>query len=176
MRTKCVRSLAPNLQNVSDCYQISDSGILYGVGGRITNPVTNKYGYLTAVMSQWPMRKNKYVRLHKLVALAFIPNTLAKMERGLEIDHIDGDKLNNCATNLRLVTKKQNIHNPNTWLNTGAMQRAVGIQLVNKHNGIVKVFESMTAAAKYVGVKVPSIRHAIDNQSAIGKEWMVHEC
>lgn len=48
-------------------------------------------------------RKN-YRYVHRLVALAFIPNP-----EGLpQVDHIDGNRTNNCVTNLRWVSAKQN--------------------------------------------------------------------
>ena len=62
--------------------------------------------------------------IHRLVAILFIPNSLNKPQ----IDHIDGDKTNNCVSNLRWVTQYENYHNPNT---------------INKHRhlkGIDKVY------------------------------------
>lgn len=47
---------------------------------------------------------NKKIRLHKLVALAFIPNPDNKPE----INHKDGNKHNNCADNLEWVTPIEN--------------------------------------------------------------------
>lgn len=44
--------------------------------------------------------------LHRLVAQAFISNP----ENKPEVDHIDGNRENNCATNLRWVTRIENIH------------------------------------------------------------------
>ena len=46
-------------------------------------------------------------RLHTLVAAAF----LGERPEGLVIDHIDGDKLNNNAENLRYVTQSDNLQN-----------------------------------------------------------------
>ena len=36
---------------------------------------------------------------------------------GMQIDHIDGNKLNNALSNLRCVTPYENTHNPNTYEN-----------------------------------------------------------
>ena len=51
-------------------------------------------------------------RVHKLVALAFVPNPLNKPC----VDHIDTNKLNNNADNLRWVTQRENCNNPLTKL------------------------------------------------------------
>ena len=54
------------------------------------------------------MRLNTYI--HKLVAEYFI----GERPEGYEIDHIDGNYLNNRADNLRYVTRRENLLNPNT--------------------------------------------------------------
>jgi hypothetical protein len=51
--------------------------------------------------------KLKGMRVHRLVALAFIPNPNNKEF----IDHIDGNKTNNHISNLRWVTPKENQYN-----------------------------------------------------------------
>ena len=50
------------------------------------------------------------VAVHKLVARAFIPNP----ENKPVIDHINGNRADNRIENLRWVTQKENVNNPNT--------------------------------------------------------------
>ena len=50
-------------------------------------------------------RKYQTLRIHRLVAMAFIPN----LDNLPEVNHKDGNKLNNCVTNLEWVTGLQNI-------------------------------------------------------------------
>ena len=47
--------------------------------------------------------KKKFL-IHRLVAFHFIPNT----ENKLEVNHIDGNKKNNCAYNLEWCTRSEN--------------------------------------------------------------------
>lgn len=50
-------------------------------------------------------RTSKAFKIHRLVAQAFIPNPDDKPE----VNHIDGNPLNNCVTNLEWVTKSENV-------------------------------------------------------------------
>lgn len=49
-------------------------------------------------------KKARTFLIHRLVAMRFVDG----YSEGLEVNHIDGNKLNNCFTNLEWVTKKQN--------------------------------------------------------------------
>lgn len=48
--------------------------------------------------------------VHRIMASTFISGCII----GLDVDHIDGNKTNNKLCNLRVVTRKENINNPNT--------------------------------------------------------------
>lgn len=48
--------------------------------------------------------KTKYRRIHRLLAVAWLPGYLP----GLQVNHIDGDKTNMCLTNLEWVTPGDN--------------------------------------------------------------------
>ena len=94
-------------------YQISNYG---NVRSLKKDAFLMKGGYLKGykIISLWKNGTGKMFRVHRLVAAAFIPNP----ENKPCIDHIDGNRTNNHADNLRWVTAKENSNNynaPNTY-------------------------------------------------------------
>lgn len=98
-------------------YKISSYGRIMNTGiyrdGRRYNPKvlipnTDIHGY--KYVSLYKEGKVKSVKVHRLVAEAFIPNP----ENKPCIDHIDTDRTNNRVNNLRWVTYKENANNPLT--------------------------------------------------------------
>lgn len=86
---------------------------------RILKPNKNKNGYFYVVLHK--NKKGKTWKVHKLVALAFIPNP----ENKKCIDHIDTNKENNNVNNLRWCTHKENMSNSITkkkLIDAGAFQ------------------------------------------------------
>lgn len=65
-------------------------------------------GYFLITLSKDAIQKT--LRVHKLVASAFIPN----IENKPCIDHINGNPLDNRVENLRWCTQKENVNNPIT--------------------------------------------------------------
>ena len=83
-------------------YQVSNLGNVRNCKtGRILKPST-VWGYLTVCLHE--NRKQKTCRVHKLVAIAFIPNP-----NNLRcINHKDENKLNNCVNNLEWCSIEYN--------------------------------------------------------------------
>lgn len=109
------------VKDFEDLYMISNMGRLCSIGGDrpIKNGQIRHYNwYIHAVYltngydkhTLYSKNKERTVLTHRLVAETFIPNP----ENKSQVDHIDGNKLNNCANNLRWVTPSENCLNPNT--------------------------------------------------------------
>jgi hypothetical protein len=84
---------------------ITKGNITYVTKDRILKQSVDSVGYAYVNLSDY--KKQKTFRVHQLVAVAFLNHTPDK-HKGLVIDHIDGDKLNNMTTNLQLITNKKN--------------------------------------------------------------------
>jgi hypothetical protein len=82
-------------------YEVSDRGRLRTVAGGFLLPWLNDQGYFMARLSS----PRRMVRVHRLVAEAFVPN----LENKPTINHIDCDRANNVPANLEWCTQAQNI-------------------------------------------------------------------
>lgn len=88
-------------------YFVSNLGNVKGIvrsgsSGDMLKPIPNKFGYLSVHLYDHP--RNKAFLIHRLVATAFIPNP----ENKRTVNHIDGNKLNNCVSNLEWATYSEN--------------------------------------------------------------------
>lgn len=91
-----------NIPNLRDEYTIDTNGIVYNV-------TRNKYLKGTKITKNNRYSKihlDKFYPLHKLVAEHFVPNP----NDYSEVNHIDGNRHNNCADNLEWCTHRENIH------------------------------------------------------------------
>jgi hypothetical protein len=87
-------------------YSVSDLGrVRNDLTGRLLEQTLNKphKGYLSVVLMF--ANEKKFYTVHRLVAMAFCPNPNKKPQ----VNHEDGDKLNNHATNLNWMTARENV-------------------------------------------------------------------
>lgn len=94
-----------DIPNYESIYEVSDAGIVRNKKtNRIITPQKNRCGYLVIRISKHGIRTTTSV--HRLVAMCFVSNPFNKNE----INHKDGNKLNNAVSNLEWTTRAENIH------------------------------------------------------------------
>lgn len=107
-------------------------------------------GYLKIRLSKNNIRKNYLI--HRLVAIAFISN----LEDKIEVNHIDGNKLNNQVDNLEWVTSSENqlhayktgLDKPTTKARNDYRSKPV-LQILN--GNIINEFPSVGEAQRRTG-------------------------
>jgi hypothetical protein len=85
---------------INENYSVSDEGYVMNTRrGNILHPMDDRRGYDRIDIS------GKHRKVHRLVAERFLP---APTEEGMIIDHIDRNRRNNNASNLRWVSHSVN--------------------------------------------------------------------
>ena len=107
-------------------YQISNYGNVFSRKlKRVIEAPTDKDGYLR--IGLWNSQIKKNFRVHRLVAIAFIPNP----ENKPEVNHKDGNRTNANVSNLEWNTDKENNNHKNKELNMDATSlKFIGVGLM----------------------------------------------
>jgi hypothetical protein len=142
----------------------------------------DRYGYHYVHISNGIKGRN--IKVHRLVAIAFIPNP----ENKSDVNHIDGNKLNNHVSNLEWATIKENVrHAHDTGLRTmdhlialsrtkklSKNHRARAIIQYNLDGTIVRKWDCLWEAVLFFGKKTnSSIGNCCRGQqrTAYGFKW-----
>jgi hypothetical protein len=104
-----------SVKNSNGLYEISDLGNFRSTNQKSSKTNFGKNGY--EYFNMWVGGKNKRGTIHRLVALHFIPNP----ENKPQVNHKDGNKKNNCASNLEWTTLSENMRHA---FDTGIMDNS----------------------------------------------------
>lgn len=163
-------------KNVIGDYYVSNLGNIKRNGKELKKALDRKGYYYVNVSING---KVKATRVHRLVAQAFIPNPLNKRE----INHIDGNKINNVVNNLEWATHQENMKHAS---NNGLISKDGIIKSVNcaiektkkpiyqiKNGIIIKEFDGVNVASRETNIKAPHISNVLKGirKSAGGYEW-----
>lgn len=160
--------LPVTLHDLQDRYLVSNFGRVKGINRYCIFGINRKrlarkdviypvrlshYKYDEKIMTH-PITKKEYtVKVHRLVALAFIPNP----ENKPMVNHKDGNKLNNHYSNLEWCTASENVKHA---FSSGLMPFSVKVD-VYFNEDFVCTCRSMMEAAKMFKVKRESIKSMI---------------
>ena len=168
-------------------YTVNDIGVVSSLDrvdcagrhlkGKVLKQIVAPNGYVQVALSI--NGKPRTARVHEIVARAF-PEICGEWFKGCEVDHIDADKTNNKATNLRVVTHTMNMRNPNTiWKKQGENHPMYGkthdqtakdkmskanankrnVSIYSFDGSLIGKFESVKEAAKYMNVSLKTIKN-----------------
>lgn len=165
-----------------DRYTVFESGEIFGVHGKKLKDRITQFGYSKVAIYSGGCCKGEFK--HRIIAICFIPNP----EQKPQVNHIDGNRLNNCVDNLEWVTNIENQRHSwasgkrsvsekamescrrmgkNHGSTTGyAMGKRYGPanaakKVINMSTG--EIYVSASAAAKSIGVKPQTLRSWLTN-------------
>ena len=158
-------------------YLVSDKGRVYSnLSKIIMRQRVNRNGYsAVGFRINGVIKKND---VHRLVANAFIPNTLKKEQ----VNHIDGHKCNNHVDNLEWVTKSENIEHAyliglkrpsEAIIETARKLRAVPVSAFIKETGKTIDFLSARSASHYFGKKSHYFTYILNNKDGENNEYKI---
>ena len=130
-------------------YEVSDLGrvkSLWHGKEKILKPGKNNFGYLQVVL--YKDGHEKTVKIHRLVAEAFIPNA-----QGLDtVNHKDEVKTNNTVSNLEWMSQKDN-NNYGTRNKRITESLSKQVQMFDKSTGeLLATFPSLMEAERVTGI------------------------
>ena len=118
--------------------------------GKLLKATDRGNGYLTVYIEG----KNRY--LHRIIAQAFIPNP----ENKSEVNHIDGNRSNDCVENLEWVSRLENAKHAKEVLKRDWCMIRHKVQMITKDKNIL--FQSIADAERYLfGKRTKSVEQQI---------------
>ena len=129
-----------------DNYFITRDGRVFTRQGREKKPSLNYKGYLVVNLRQ--DGKQHMRKVHRLVAMVYLPNPLNKPQ----VNHIDGNKWNNKVENLEWLTNKEN----HLHASRAGLLYTTRVDMLTKDGEYLRTFDSLKSAEAFVGAKRPN--------------------
>lgn len=159
-------------------YVVSNLGNVKSLksGGMILKSHVNKgYEYVHLCKNS----KHYNAKVHRLVAKAYIPSH----ENACEVNHKDGNKLNNRVENLEWVTPSENMkHARMLGLNRAGRNNAFtskAVDMISPDGSIIQTFPSTMEAERQTGIRRANIQGCCAGRygckTAGGFRWQYHE-
>lgn len=144
---------------------------------KMLKPQKATNGYLFIILSK--DGKTRQILLHRLVMLSFIGKSK------LEVNHKDGNKTNNCLSNLEYVTHIQNQYHSfrvlkrkpvKSWLGKRGMShnKSIAIVIENINTGQKNIYGSYRIAEEETHIARSTIRKYI-NKNRVYKNKKIYE-
>jgi hypothetical protein len=137
-------------------YEVSNTGKVRNKKTKhVLKPVITRKGYLKAQVKENTKHVGRFI--HRLVAIAFIPNP----DNLPQVDHLDNNKDNNNANNLEWVTNKEN-HRRKVFDGLNVIPENAGrpkqpIVQMDLDGNYIAVYDSIAEAVKVTGIPQPKI-------------------
>jgi hypothetical protein len=158
-------------------YKIYTNGAVIGKSGKLLKLAIGTCGYYQVLI--YNKGKYKTYLLHRLIANLFIDNP----DNLPEVNHIDGDKLNNSISNLEWCSRSQNIRHgvdnhliKAPWKNkSGALHtRSKPVMQISLDGNIINEYGSAREASRLSGVNYGTISCVLigRGKTAGGYKWV----
>lgn len=148
-----------DLKNFEELYRINRRGEIWSChSNKIMSP-TNEKGYLRISLTKNGERK--LYRIHRLLAIQYIPNP----DNLPEIDHIDRNKLNNDLSNLRWCSRFVNANNRSSCISL--MTEEEQQKRIDDRREYKRVWAEKKARANGIKPKGPNITNTTEYKN----EW-----
>jgi hypothetical protein len=135
-------------------HQVSNTGKIFSLyKNKLMKHKLDKANY--CVIGLTKNSEQKVLKVHRLVANAFLEDFEEKNKMNYHVDHIDGNKQNNNVSNLQMLT-----HFDNCFKRTGrnAYQK---IKATHIETGEEYIFNGQNEAARLLGVNQGNIYNAL---------------
>lgn len=183
---------ASNLGRIRSCARtiIRKNKIKQQFKGKILSPEDNGNGYLRLILYKNKKKNSEYV--HRLVAQAYLKN----YSNTLQVNHINGIKIDNRAENLEMVTTKENMQKA---VEIGLFDKCKEIQRKNaiknnlgkyhilanesakkrvakydKNNNLIQVYNSISEASRKNNINITSISYSANGKRKTGGGYIWH--